>query len=300
MDLMKWQLALAGMALLLTTPGCTSWRSMHSTASSVAAGRSLARQGISAMECGDCTEGESILREAIDKSPEDPMPRSHLAEALWQRGATEEALEQITEAARLAPGDSTLSVRAGQMLLAGGWPELAEKQAVKSLQLDHQLAAAWALRGKSSEAQGLDDAAMADYQHALLLTPHQPDVLLTLASLYSRLGEQERCLATLHRLIDSYPPGEEPPSVLLLEAKTYLALDRVAEAGERLALATAGEPATAEIRTMQARVEMRLGHPLPAEQFARQALAIDATYQPAREMLTLLSQRAGAVTLPRR
>ncbi|MGI9457384.1 MAG: tetratricopeptide repeat protein [Aeoliella sp.] len=284
-------LAVVVVTTLFASQGCVSWRSIHPTSKSAAAGRQLARQGISAMECGQCTEGESILRAAIDKNPEDPLPRSHLAEALCRRNAKEEALEQFTAAAQLAPEDASLAVRTGELLLESNRAEEAASEAARAVRLDRDLADGWALRGRAQAAMGFEDRALADYQHALLLAPSNAEVLLALSSLYSRRGQHQRCLATLHRLLDTFPPGAEPADALLLEGSTYLALDRPAQAGERLALASERGLATAELRVMQAKVELARDRPQPAEQFVRQALTLDATHEPARQLLQQISQR---------
>ena len=248
------------------------------------------------MEQGEWLEGEAILLEAIEKMPYDPVPRTHLAESLWKRGAQDQAIEQITTAARLSPNDAAIAVRAGEMLLGAGSAKAAADQAARAVKLNSKLATTWALRGQAYAAQGLDDRALADYQHALLLAPNNTDVLLALGSLYNQRQQHQRCLVTLHRLLDSYPPGKEPVEALMLEGQTYLALNRPAEATACLALAVERGPTTAELRLLQAHAELALGRPRQAEDLARQALLVDSKHEPARQLLLRLGQQTGPTT----
>ena len=64
--------------------------------------------------------------------------------------------------------------------------------------------------------------------------PDSPDVLLDVAIIYRESGQPERCLTTLHQLHDTYPPGEEPQSVLVLEGLALIDLGRPQQAIESL------------------------------------------------------------------
>ena len=252
------------------------------------------------MELGKWFEAESLLREAADKSPNDPDVRRHLAETLWQRGAHEEAIEHMLAAERLCGCDAATAVRAGEMLLSVGKAKQAAELADKGVQLDHSLAAAWALRGRAYAAAGEHERALADYGQALRLAPSDTGVLLAAADLYSLRGQHERCLATLHRLIDSIPPGSEPTEALLLEGRTYLAMGRAGQAASSLKLAADRGPGSAELSYLQAQCEWQLGRLGTAETLARQAVAQDSGHAPAQQMLLQLSQLPAEGTLPLR
>lgn len=246
------------MMVTVVLPGCVSWRSLHPVPPSVAAGRRLARQGVAAMEMDQWNEAESLFAAAVEKSPDDPEARRYLAEALWRRGAATEALEHISTAATLDKSDATTAVRAGEMLLEAGEAQRAIRQADRAVRLDNTLAAAWTLRGRAYTAVGDLDRALADLQRALLLAPNSAEVLLETAQLYSARSQHQRCLATLHRLQDTSAPGSEPPEVLELEGRTYLALGRPQLAAERLALAADRGSTSADLGMLQAQAASQM------------------------------------------
>lgn len=241
------------------------------------------------MEAGDWKEAETRLREALERSPHDADIERHLAEALYQQGKQDEALRHMISAATLAPHDAATAVRASEMLLESGRAEEAAKLADQAVKLNSSLAEAWAVRGRARARLGKFEQAQANFQRALLLSPNSSRVLMDSAQLYSDQGENERALATLHRLIDTYPPGEEPCDALLLEGRTYLALGRPQQAGEVLLHASNHFSPTAEMNYLRAEAELAMGRPVAAQQLAREALALDARFSPAHDMLTRLA-----------
>ncbi len=84
-------------------------------------------------------------------------------------------------------------------------------------------------------------------------------MLLETARLYHRRQQFQRCLATLHRLQDTSTPGSEPPEILELEGRTYLALGRPRMAAERLALAADRGSISPDLPTLQAQAAYQLG-----------------------------------------
>ena len=176
------------------------------------------------MDRGDWLAAEDLLNQAVEVSPLDPDARRRDAETLWHRGAARQAISQLEEAARLAAEDPQIAVRTGEMYLATGQMARARKEADRALDLDPKLAAAWALRGQTNEATGALKPALADYQRSLGYQPDNRQVLLAVAEIYRQLNEPERALVSLHSLVDSYPPGEEPQQLLYLEGLALVAL----------------------------------------------------------------------------
>lgn len=295
LDALRNRLLTVILAIVVLASGCVSWRSIRPVSPSLEAGRRLAREGVTATERGEWTTAESLFREAVDKCPDDAELRRKLADVLWRRGATDEAVEQITTAAELAPDDVATVVQAGEMLLATGRTRHAAERARQALRLDNREPTAWALRGRTFAVQSNDQRALADFACALLLDPDATDVLLESAHIYSRRGEHQRCLATLHQLLDSLPADSVPQEVLLLEGRTYLALERPARAAERLALAAERGPTTADLHIWQAEAELAQGRFPAAERFARLALEVEANHPAAREMLQRLAQQPDGV-----
>ena len=277
------------LAACLPAVGCKSLGRHGPVPEQLVTSRELTRRGVTAMEMGQWSEAESLLREAIEASPTDSEARRHLAEALWQRGATEDALLQIEAAVRLNKSDAATTVRAGEMLLATGAVDKALRRADQAINLDPQLATAWALRGRVFWQQGDPERALADLQRALQYAPESPDVLLDIAALYRQRGQHTRCLTTLHHLLDTYPEGEEPRLALQLEGLTLADLGRPQQAVESLTAANLRGPPNAETLYHLAEVLVAADRPGEATVAAQQALAADASHEPSRQLLARLA-----------
>ncbi|MEX2309541.1 MAG: tetratricopeptide repeat protein [Pirellulales bacterium] len=283
-------LLLAGLMLPLSA-GCATFGRRGPLAEKAAACRDLSQQGVSAMEAGQWQRAELLLRQAIEASPDDVEAHRHLAEALWHRGASREAMSHIAAALHARPTDARLAVRAGEMSLALGGRDAALIHAEQAIRLDPQLAAAWALRGRVFWQLQHPERALADLGRALEFTPDNPDVLLDLATMYRARGQAARCLTTLHHLQDTYPSGQEPQAVLMLEGLTLLDLGRPHQACESFLAASRRGPASTDVLYHLAQAHSAAGRYTEATAAAQQALAIDASHQPSRQLLTELATR---------
>ena len=170
--------------------------------------RELTQQGVTAKELGQWEQSEKLLERAVEASPTDTVTRRTLADVLWHRGATKEALVQMEAAVRLDSSDASMMVRDGEMLLATGATDKALRTSRRMQSASIQkLSSAWALRGRYLWQANQTDRALADLQRALQYSPDNPDVLMDVAAMYRQRGQHDRCLATLHHLFDTYPAG---------------------------------------------------------------------------------------------
>jgi tetratricopeptide (TPR) repeat protein len=206
--------------------GCAILGRRSHSAAEVTAARELSRQGVAALEAGQPQQAEELLKKSLAASPDDASARRYMAETLWRRGAGDDAISQIVEAVRLEPTNATLMVRAGELHLAVGRREAAEDYAERAIRLDPTLAGAWALRGRCFEKMNLPDRALADLERAVELSPDRSDLLQEVASMYRRRGQNTRCLTSIYHLLDTYPSGEEPQSVLVMQGMTLMDLGR--------------------------------------------------------------------------
>jgi tetratricopeptide (TPR) repeat protein len=271
--------------------GCAVLRRRGPNAESVAAARELSRQGVAAMEAGNWQQAEDLLNKAVIGAPEDTSTRRSLADALWHRGARQDAIVQIEKAVEHDSRNASLRVRAGEMALATGAYDAALKHAEKAIGHDPSLASAWALRGRCFRQLNHSDRALADLQHSLEFAPDCSDVLLEVAMIYRERGLPERSLTTLHRLLDTYSPGSEPQPVLLLEGVVLLEMGRPQQACEALAAAKARGNPSADGFYYLAQAYSAAGEPEQALVAAHEALALDASHQPSRELVLQLAAR---------
>jgi tetratricopeptide (TPR) repeat protein len=293
-------LSFLAVTLSTTALGCATFGRRGAAQEKIAAGRELSRQGVAAMEVGNWQQAEALLQQAVEASPEEADTHRHLAEALWHRGAADAAMKHMGQALRLEPNDATLLVRAGEMSLAMADHNTALSRAERAIQLDAKLADGWALRGRVFGRLGQSDRAMADLQRALEISPQDPEALLDVALMYRQRGEAARALTTLHYLLDTYAPGEEPQLALQLEGLTLMELGRAQQASESFQLAARRGPPNADVLYHLAQAQSRAGRYAEANAAARQALAIDASHQASRQLLIQLAANNPPIELQRR
>ncbi len=227
--------------LALLASGCRLPGSRGPGGQSLATCRQLSQKGVAALEQGRRQEAETLLAEAVDACPRDPRARRYYAETLWRRGAKNDAITHLEEAARLAGQDAELLVRLAEMHLETGEFRLAKQSAEQAIDLNPKLPSSWAVRGRVMRVQGRTRQALADYHRALGYAPDDRQVLLDVAELYRELNRPQLALATLHSLADTYPSGEEPQQVLHLAGLAYRALGRHEDAAANLAAAAGRE-----------------------------------------------------------
>jgi tetratricopeptide (TPR) repeat protein len=277
--------------LAASTIGCATFGRRSPAPAEVAACRELCAEGVAAIERGHWQHAETLLRQALELSPDDAQSRRYLAEALWRRGAVDDAMSQMTAAVELEAADPELAVRAGEMALAVNALDAALLHADAAIRLDPTQASAWALRGRVFRRMNQNDRAMADWQRALELSPNDVNVLLDVAVLYRERGQSARALAALHHLLDIYPPGEEPQAALMLEGLALMDLQRPHQAVDSLLAAVRRGPPNAEVLYRLAQAQWSAGRYAEATTAAEHALAIDGSHQASRQLLAQLASR---------
>lgn len=287
--------------LLTMVVGCASMRKQKIVPESITACREMSRQGVAAMELGQWDQARDILESAVTTSPTDIDARRHLAEVLWQTGARRDAVVHMEAAVKLDPRHAPTVVRAGEMLLASGAIDRALQRAEESIVLDSRLAGAWALRGRIYRQRGENSRALADLQQALRFSPHATDVLLAMAEIHFDMDRPQRCLTSVHHLLDVYAPGEEPQQALWLEGLAYQKLNRPHEAVESLYAASLRGPPQADLLYQLALAEQSAGRTDNAANTVEQALAIDSGHQKSQllqaSLRTARADQAGGTML---
>jgi tetratricopeptide (TPR) repeat protein len=228
--------------LIVLVGGCRLFRSRQPSEDDLAQARQLSRQGLDAQQRSEWQRAELLFAAAIVKSPADERARWGYAESLWRRGDTEGAIASMEEAVRLSGYDPERRVRLGTMYLARGDMRLARLQAERAITTNPQLAGAWALLGKTQNAAGLTEDALASFHRALSLEPDSTDVQLAVADVYASQSRPHRALATLQTLADRFPAAQVPVDVLYREALALRALGEIDSAKATVSEALGREP----------------------------------------------------------
>ncbi|MGL4511856.1 MAG: tetratricopeptide repeat protein [Lacipirellulaceae bacterium] len=281
--------ALLWLAIVVGCNGCAALARRAETQAHADESRQLWRRGVTALETGQVAEAATLLHDAAEIDPEDGDTRSQLSEALWKSGRHAEALEHAEAACLCERTDARLAVRAGEMRLAQGDPQRASEWGNVAVSLDGRSPAAWALRGRSFALLGQPERAVADFQQALRYAPADVALLEDLAKIYRDKGDHRRALATLHHLLDCYPPGEQPPGVLAMAGESCLAIGRPQAASEHLRLATERGALGPDIHYRLAEAEAACGRPVQALADARRALEADGGHTQSRDLVTRLT-----------
>ena len=208
--------------------------------------RQLSELGLDAWQQGQGREAERMFAQAVACCPNDAAARCHLADCLWQRGAADQAIEQLSRAVELMEyGDVGLLVQLGQMHLEAGSLTAASELAERATRLDPLHAAAWRLHGSVLERQGQPNDALDSYYRSLSYDAYQSETLLAVAEVYQQLGRPSRTLATLNQLDRQCGGAELPQRVWILRA---LAQQELQSAGRSPGIAATCLPARASHR----------------------------------------------------
>ncbi len=280
--------------VVLNTSGCAILGRRGQSAEVMSTARELSRQGVAALEAGQPEQAEELLKKSLAASPDDATAHRYMAEALWRRGASDEALSQMEEASRLDPTNAAMAERAGEMSLAGGRRDRAGAYAERAIRLDPKLANAWALRGRYFLQMKQPDRALADLQRAIELSPNNSELLLEVATLYRQRGQNERCLTAIYHVLDTYSSGEEPQSVLAMQGLTLMDLGRPQQATDAFLAAIQHGPPSADLYFYLAQSYSAAGRTADATVAAQRALAINSTHGPSRQLLAELASRVAA------
>ena len=246
------------------------------------AARRLSREGLTAARQGNWQSAELLFSEALDVSSNSDAAHRGLAETLWQRGQTEDAIKHLKQAVQLSAGDPKHLQRLGRMYLELGRVNEAARQCEIALQSERNWSALWALHGDCEAAQGRPETALAAYHRALSLQPDYPYVQIQAAELYHQQGRHDRLLATLDRL----GPGEatdnrQTDGVLVAGRADWLRglamrkLGRHDEATQYLVAAAQKNPADVSARLQLASEAIAAGQTSDAQAWLSQAIEID-------------------------
>lgn len=294
---LSWAGMLFVCGAIVALSGCKMF-SRGATNERLVASRRMSLQGTDALQRGHWEEAESLFGAAVRQCGVDERARAGYAEALWQRGACDEAIRELEQASRLAEGDHDLLVRLGEMRLARGDRDGAVACAQQALDRQRQCASAWALQANVLRAQGKLDEALVSYHRALHCDAHRGDVQLAVAEVYCEQNRPRRALSTLEVLADGYGPGKTPARVLQLQGLAQTQLKRYDEAvGNLLAAARQGPPSV-EILRQLSQAQLLAGDAAAARNTTLEALRLAPEDPALRQFLAGLesnSQRMASV-----
>ncbi|HEX5105994.1 MAG TPA: tetratricopeptide repeat protein [Pirellulaceae bacterium] len=282
-------------AWLASVGGCRALRCEQAQDEALASARQLSLHAMELQEHGRWEQSEALFAAAVQQCPADERARCGYAQALWQRGARDQAVSHMEEAVRLSGHDPERLVQLGEMYLFRGELQRAGQQADRAIAANSQLAAAWALRAQVEQAEGRREEALAKFHRALSLREQYPEVQLAIADIYAQDGRPQRALGTLQALAANYPPAQVPADVLIREGFALRDLGRFQDAAIALAQAAERGNASAELYYELARVQLRAGDTSAARQSALAALQRDPSHTASQALARDLAPREGII-----
>ena len=269
------------------TTGCRAIRRFGESRQAIAA-RRLSGQGFEAMHDGNWQDAETMFADALDVSQSDDRAHWGMAEANWQRGQTDAAIEHMRQAVRLSAGDPKLVRRLGRMYFDVGELELADEHAVWALQTARDSAESWALRGDCLHATGNATEALAAYHRALAYQPDYPDVQTHTAEIYYQDQRLDRCLAAIDRLHDAVGLDAATSDVDMLQGLALAQLGRHDEARRCFVRASGKSPEDVDPHLQLAMLDSQFGRTEQAAQSLQTALRLDPMCVPVDNPLRAL------------
>jgi Flp pilus assembly protein TadD len=261
---------------LVATAGCAALRRQSKAGRDMMQSRQLTQQAQRDMHRQQWQQAEENLVEAVRCCPEDGDARECLADVLWNRGAAEAAIAELTKAVDLSGGqDPHLLVRLGRMYLVRGDLNAALARADAAREIDRAHAGAWALRGEVLLQQGQLQPALASLYRALSEDPDNACLRITLARVFQQQGRPHRAVATLeavgpHQLTDA----QLTQQFWMQKGKSLASLRRFAEARQALVAARQASAPSSELLCELAEVQLATGDVSAARRTAEEALQL--------------------------
>ena len=200
----------------------------------VAVSRDLTLQGLEASSNQNNSGAENYFSQAVSSDPDNVEARMLLAASYQKRGQTSEAIQQLEEALKIAPGNDELICQLGECYVVSKQEKYAYRLSQLALRKNRESVPAWTLKARTLWQMGLKEPALADYQRALRIDPNNAELRYQMASLYLEMGKPLRALTTLDQIADEFDEEKIPEPILLQQSVALQQMNRNTEAVDRL------------------------------------------------------------------
>ncbi len=287
------------LVMLLVHSGCHSLRARRQTRA-LSDARQNSLRGAEKLQQQKLEEAEFLFTEALRSSSADERAQAGMAEVLWQREQSRQAIKHMTQAAAISGGNPDYLVRLGEMNLQQGALDEALAQAEAALLNQRRHAGAWTLRGKVLQQRGQWEEAMTCYHRALSEQPQNAPVQVALAEIYRQVGRPQRALATLDAMTDGQAVDRIGPEAWMLKGQALADLGETSAARNclRNAALCCGQDATEQLLAV-ARVQLETGDFAEARNCLDRAFEHDP-YNPTALQLQAMLDRGTAAGMPAR
>lgn len=182
------------------------------------AGLAVARQS------GAVDESLELMRQAVAKDPDSPLPHAGLGEALWLKyrltgdaAWLDLAKEQARQAGIRNPDLAAVHNLAGLLTAeaaSAGWFVEAQTEYLRAIELDPDNSEAWRRLGDANEANNQMEAALAAFKRAVALAPRDLWSRQSLGAFYFDRANYAEAVQEFQRMVDLAPKDANARYVL--------------------------------------------------------------------------------------
>ena len=224
-------------SLAIANVGCRIWRPGKLSLSALESSQRSFREADAALKANNPEKAETLAKQAVQKNPRDEDAKALYAKILWDKGERKQALDILVPCAKSDDVSAELLIELSQMLLSINNLNDARYTIGKGTIKYPNIPVIWMIRARYYEKRGNVDQAIADMHRSLSLDPGQNDVRLELAEFYLKSNQPQRALETVQYALSQMSPGDEPLEAMLLEGRSYFALNRFSNAEQTFRLA---------------------------------------------------------------
>ena len=213
--------------------GCSAMRKQ--IAERRAACHSLCQQARTAKDEGCPDQADLLLNEAVRQRPDDLETRRHLAEAMWDCGRAQDAIDEYRQLSQIHSRDARLSQRLAVMLWTTGQKDAAAQAAEQAIRQDPDSAEALLVRARVQVSRQDFDGAVATYIRLSRVAPDLLEARLELAEAHVLQGNSQQACALLREILSR--PSLTVPQKADVEWKlglSYASADRWTDATQHL------------------------------------------------------------------
>ena len=146
-------------------------------------------------------EADAYFRQALMRDPNSIEAVKGVVEVDLSKRQPADALKFLEDQISRNPKSAALYLVQGQLQLDSKQLDPAETSFSKAVDLEHSNVAALVLLAQTHDLQGKPKLALADYQKAITVSPHDPRLYIGLGSVYEKLGDWHTAKATYQKAL---------------------------------------------------------------------------------------------------
>jgi tetratricopeptide (TPR) repeat protein len=163
------------------------------------------QHGVFLMDRGDVSGAISYFRRALNWDTNSAPMHNALAVGLSMQGKSEEAVQELMAACRLAPRDAECQFKLGLALNEVGKVEAARSALEQAVKLDPQFSQAWYNLGLAWNAAGNPESALQSLARAEAVDSSSAQIPYARATILARAGRLDEARAAARRALQIQP-----------------------------------------------------------------------------------------------